>query len=133
MEIAADTDIDVSWHETPIFGPVSELAARGAISAGRQGAYETYHRRLIQTPVQVTIPFLQILAEDLSLDVDQFTQDISAAETQRDLDRAAALAGIFRFVGTPAMVVGRTVVQGKISETNLRQLIARETADGHLG
>ena len=133
IDIAADTLIDVSWHETPIFGPASVLAARGAIAAGQQGAYQAYHKRLNRTPVQVTTPFLLQLADRLGLDPEQFESDMNSAATQNALDHAAALAQIFRFVGTPALVVGRTVVQGKISPTNLRQLIAREATDGHFG
>ena len=133
MDIAKDTEIDVSWHETPIFGPHSVLAAKSAIAAGNQGAYEAYHRRLNRTPVQATIPFLLQIADRLGLDQTRFKSDMMSAATQTKLDRAAALSSIFGFIGTPSMVVGRTVVQGKISPTNLRQLIAREAADGHLG
>lgn len=42
------------------------------------------------------------------------------------MNRAAALAEVFRFIGTPSMVVECTVFQGRISKTNLRQLIAIE-------
>jgi protein-disulfide isomerase len=133
MEIADEGGIDVTWHETPIFGPASILAARGAIAAGRQGAYAEYHERLNRTPVQVSVSFLLSLAEQLGLDVNQFEADMQSSLTQSRLDDAAALSAIFGFIGTPAMVVGRTIVQGKISPTNLRQLINRERADGHIG
>jgi hypothetical protein len=40
------------------------------------------------------------------------------------------LAELFAFVGTPALVVGRTVVQGEINDARLERLIARERMDG---
>lgn len=126
IEVMGEERIEVSWHETPLFGEASELAARAAIAAGAQGAYVAFHDLLVSRPVVVSVPYLQGLVDELGLDVVQFTADLSSDDTQAVLNRAAALAEVFRFIGTPAMVVGRTVFQGRISKTNLRQLIAIE-------
>lgn len=133
VEMADHENIDISWHETPIFGPTSELAARAAIAAGAQGAYVAFHERLMRTPVQVTPQYLARVAGEFALDIERFQADMHSPQADRALAVSSALAGIFGFIGTPALVVGRTAFQGNISPTNLRQLIAREAADGHLG
>ncbi len=128
IELAQSDAIDVSWQDRPIFGPASILAAKGQIAAGRQGAYEDFHAALSATPIQVTRPFLVQLAGRLDLDVAQFQSDFDSGDVLQNLGRARALADQFGFVGTPAMVVGRTVVEGRISPTNLEQLIELERA-----
>ena len=57
-------------------------------------------------------------------------RDMDGAAVSRRLAESAALAGLFGFAGTPALVVGRTVVVGAIGEARLRALIARERRDG---
>ncbi len=128
LRIAADSEIDVSWHETPIFGEASLISAKGHIAAGRQNQYAPFHKVLAGAPVLATEPYLLTVAERLGLDTEQFAADLKSDETLQDLGRAAALANIFGLVGTPALVVGRTLVVGQISEVNLRQLIALEAA-----
>ena len=122
-------DFDISWHETPLFGEASVLSAKAHIAAGRQMAYAPFHKRLIRTPVQVTYPFLERVAESQGLDLERFEADFNSDQTLRDLGRSQALANAFGLIGTPALVVGHTLVVGQISETNLRQLIDLEIAE----
>ena len=133
--IAASTaeNVDITWHEVPLFGEPSVLAARAAIAAGVQGAYVPFHEALVSRPVVVSRPYLARMVDDLGLNQVQFWSDFDSKETQEKLDRAKVLFDRFRLIGTPGMVVGRTLVQGRISPTNLRQLIAREEADENLG
>lgn len=51
----------------------------------------------------------------------------------RELAVSASLSRIFGFIGTPAMVVGRTVIQGNTSEEVLRRVIEIEREDGRQG
>ena len=125
--------MDITWHQVPIFGEASELAAKAAIAAGEQSAYVVFHDTLVSRPVVMTRPYLARVASDLGLDQNQFWADFDSAKTQKKLDRASVLFDRFRLIGTPGLVVGRTLVEGRISSTNLQQLIERERADGHLG
>jgi len=116
-------------HEVPIFGAASQWAARGAIAARAQGQGRAYFDRLVGTSFIANPPWLQSLAEELGLDTALFMADMNAAETTALLQQAAQLHKLFGFVGTPALVVGRTVLQGAITETNLRQLIDLERTE----
>lgn len=114
-------------HETPIFGPRSVWAARGAIAARAQGQGDAYFSRMIRSQVIANPVYLRNLAADLGLDPQRFAADMQSATTEAEIAQSAALARLFRFVGTPALVVGRTALQGAITETNLRQLIDLES------
>lgn len=132
LETESDGMIQISWHEQPIFGESSELAAKAAQAAKMQGEYAQFHERLIKTPFQATPEYIKALADNVGVNYGQLLRDMSGDEVARTLLDSAALAEIFAFIGTPAMVIGRTVVQGEISSEMLKNIIDQERSDGSL-
>ncbi len=132
IEAAAPRRIRMSWHELPLLGDASMTAARGALAAKRQGTYLAFHRRLMNSRFQTTPDYLATLAQDLGVDAERLANDMQSDAITKEIANSLALARIFGFIGTPALVVGRTVVQGEISEPRLERLIERERADGPL-
>lgn len=126
----ADDGLRIAWHEWPIFGKPSEDAAKAALAAGRQGAYRAFHARLMRSGFAPTPGYLRAVATEIGIDPERLLLDMESVEVGEDIADARGLAAIFGFIGTPALVVGRTVVVGSISEEMLRALIARERADG---
>ncbi|WP_170134032.1 DsbA family protein [Palleronia aestuarii] len=129
-EIAKNGGIAVAWHELPLLGDASVTAARGALAAKRQDAYLAFHRRLMRAPFQTDRTYLGLLAREIGVDEAEFIADMDSAAVADEIRRSRALSRIFGFVGTPALVVGRTVVQGEIGSATMRRLIERERADG---
>ena len=123
-------EIAVAWHELPLLGDSSNLAAKAALAAKRQGAYVAFHERLMKTPFQATPEYLSRLAIDIGVDEGRLTADMQSAEVDRELEDSSALAQLFAFVGTPALVIGRTVVQGQISDRMVREIIELERQEG---
>jgi predicted DsbA family dithiol-disulfide isomerase len=109
-------------HELPIFGAPSELAARASVAAARQGKQQQLRQRFMRTPLVAEEASVQRVAADLGLDVDRLTRDMASAEVQAELDRTRALADVFGFIGTPGLVVGRTVLNGAIPYALLRRI-----------
>lgn len=122
--------VQIAWHEWPVFGKPSELAARAALAARRQGAYAAFHERLIRTSFVPTPAYLRSISEEIGIDLDRLLEDMESPEVEREIGAARALAATFGFPGTPGLVVGRTVVVGAIDDAELRALIEREIADG---
>lgn len=122
--------VAVAWHELPLLGDTSNLAAKAALAAKRQGAYVTFHERLMKSPFQATPEYLARLSDDLGINPEQLMADIDSAEIAQQLEESAALARLFVFVGTPALVIGRTVVQGQISDKMIREIIELEREEG---
>ncbi|WP_425439227.1 DsbA family protein [Poseidonocella pacifica] len=116
----------MSFHELPIYGPPSELAARAAIAAGFQGAHSAFHHRLMGSPVVPTRAYLLKLAEDAGIDTARLLSDMQRPEVDRRLATTRALADLFGFVGTPALVVGRTAALGRVSKHTLDELVDLE-------
>jgi protein-disulfide isomerase len=132
IEEADGSGVRISWHELPLLGEGSNLAAKAALAAKRQGAYVAFHKRLMRSPFQATTEYLIALSENIGVNGDQLIADMGSPEVQQELQNSAALAQIFGFVGTPALVIGRTVVQGQMSARRMKQLIERERLDGSL-
>lgn len=129
LEAASNGRIAIAWHELPLFGEASEAAARAALAAKRQNAYAPFHERLMRSNFQATPGFLTRLARDIEVDAARLIADMDSPAITRELEDSAALARLFAFVGTPALVIGRTVVQGQVSDRTIQRLLALERED----
>ncbi|WOI55853.1 DsbA family protein [Palleronia sp. LCG004] len=125
-DLVGNSEIALTRHHLPIFGEASNLASRAAIGAELLGEGEALHRRLVQTPVRVTPSYLEEVAEDLGLAWPELWRTMQSPEVTARLDRSRALSRLFAFVGTPALVVGRTLVQGEIPKRRLSALVELE-------
>lgn len=123
---ARDDRINIIPHEVPLLGRASQFAARAVIAAEAQGAYEAFHARLIRTTFIPNPAYLRSVVESENLDPLQFQRDMQSEATDLRLHESASLFGAFGFVGTPALAVGRTLVNGVISPADLRALIRLE-------
>ncbi len=122
--------VRIAWHEWPMLGHTSELAAKAALAAKRQGAYAAFHDRLVQTSFVPTAAYLRSVSERIGVDADRLLEDMESIGVEDELSKTRGLAALFGFPGTPGLVVGRTVVVGAIGDAQLRALIEREIADG---
>jgi 2-hydroxychromene-2-carboxylate isomerase len=110
----------------PIFGPPSELAARASVAAALQGLQQPLRRRLMRTSIVADERSVLAVATTVGLDTARLLRDMKSASVQAELDRTRALADVFGFIGTPGLVIGRTVVYGSLTATLLRRIIADE-------
>jgi protein-disulfide isomerase len=122
--------IAIKWHELPLLGDASEAAARAALAAGRQGRYAEFQESLIRTPFVANDGYIEALAERIGVDHEQLLRDIASDTLTRELQTTAMLARIFGFIGTPAMVIGRTVVMGEISDRQIFSIVELERNEG---
>lgn len=130
MEQSNPGDISITWHELPLLGEGSELAAKAALAAKRQGAYVGFHEKLMNALFLASPEYVASLAQDLGVDGAQLIADMESDSVARELENSAALGRLFRFIGTPALVIGRTVVQGQISPKLVREIVELEREEG---
>lgn len=126
VDLAKRDDLHLVWHELPLFGETSQMAARAALAAKRQGAYLPFHDRMMGSPFRANPAYLAVLAGELGLDAAQLQADMASDAVQRQIDDSTALARIFGIAGTPALIIGRTVVQGQVDDRVIRQIISDE-------
>jgi protein-disulfide isomerase len=122
--------VRVIYKEWPILGEASLLASGAALAADRQGRYLAFHARLMNTRLIPTMKLMEDIAAELAVDPEKLRDDMRSPAIAAAITRNSALAHALGFIGTPALVVGRTVVQGEIGRRQLQRLIEEERVAG---
>lgn len=119
-----DRNLRVVMKDLPILGPQSVVAARALLAAQRQGKYAELYDALMGLRGQPTDAAIRAEAERLGLDHARLRRDMEDPAIQRRLDANIALARALRIEGTPALVIGETLVPGAVPLAQIEQLIA---------
>ena len=126
----SDPQLRVVWKELPVLGPVSRTAARASMAAARQGGYLAFHEALMGIRDGLSEESLLAAAERVGLDVDRLQRDMSDPAIEAYLEETNQLARNLGIEGTPAFVIGDTLVPGAVGEARLKQLIAQARSGG---
>ena len=131
--LAEDGNLRYVFKEFPILGKASVFAARAALAAQRQGKYLEFHMAVMPAKGKLTEARVMRLAKTAGLDVDRLRRDMADGTIDDSIRRNLELASALNVNGTPAFVIGDTVVPGAVDIDTLRSLIARERQIGNLG
>ncbi|MFQ6018049.1 MAG: DsbA family protein [Kiloniellaceae bacterium] len=127
--LKSDGNIRLVMKEWPILGPQSVRAARAALASVRQGKYEAFHFALMTEPGDMNDAHIRRVARAVGLDVKQLERDMESDEISEMLRRNRELASALDIRGTPAIVVGDTLVPGAVDLNALRRLVAKARAE----
>jgi protein-disulfide isomerase len=122
--VGADHQLRFIYKEFPVLGPDSETAAHVALAARKQGKYDAFHRAMMATGGHIDEAVIYKVAASAGLDVDRLRQDMKSPDVESELKANFALADDLDISGTPAFIVGDTIVPGAMSPDALKQLIA---------
>ncbi len=123
--IAADGNVRVVIKEFPILGDDSLFAARAALAAGKQGKYAEMHTALMTFKGKLSAQDVEKAAAQLGLDVVRLKDDMAAPEVDQELQQNYNLAESLGINGTPAFVIGDTLIPGAIKLEDLKAHIAK--------
>ncbi|WP_404380450.1 DsbA family protein [Caenispirillum salinarum] len=125
-----DGDVRLVMKEFPILGPASVYAARAALAAREQDKYAEFHEALMTLKGQLTDEAVDAAARDVGLDLEQLKVDMAAPEVDKQISANMALARALDIGGTPAFVVGDTLMPGAVPLERLQQAIAQAREEG---
>ena len=120
-----DPKVRILYKEWPLFGDVSEYAARSALAANWQGKFLTAHDALIGAANDLDKNSqVDAILESVGVDLTQLARDRTAhaAEITAILSRDAQEAAALGFKGTPGIVVGRQLLPRSLTVKELQQL-----------
>jgi protein-disulfide isomerase len=117
-------DVRLVLKDLPILGPNSLLASRALLAAQRQGKYAELHDALLKLKEEPTEPVLKREAEKLGLDWARLRREMDAPAIGRRLEANTKLAAALRIEGTPALIIGDTLVPGAVDLATLEKLVA---------
>jgi protein-disulfide isomerase len=127
--VSKDSGVRVVLKEYPILGPGSEVAARYALAAIRQGKYAEFHSALMndKTPErQLAEPHILEIATSVGLDVGRLKKDAGAPEISGRIENNRTLARKLSISGTPGLVIGGRIESGALSLEALQQAVSDE-------
>ena len=121
--IADDPELKVVMREFPIFNG-SDLAARMALAAAKQGKYAEFHRAMYER-APATPESINAAAVSVGMDMEQALRDGTSEEVNLELARTQALAQQLGFGGTPSWVTGEQAFEGAVGYSGLKAAIDR--------
>ena len=135
MELAelsanSSTQFVITWHELALLGEMSELAARAGLAADRQGAYVAFQKKLMTSALLPTPAYLQEIASSIGIDGKRLLSDMQDPQILAVLQSTKDLSKHLRFIGTPGLVIGRTVILGYMTIDRIEELIELEAGLG---
>ena len=128
--LKTDRQVRVVWKEFPILGPVSTFAARAAMAAERQGKYLRFHVDVMSLRGRLTEAAVMGVARDIGLDIARLRRDMEDPEIGSYLEETARLARAIGVRGTPAFVIGETLVPGAVDGATIREIISEVRSGG---
>lgn len=126
--IASDPGVRVVMKDLPILGPQSVLAARALLAAHRQGGYARLHDALMRLRGEPTEAAIQAEARRLGLDWARLRRDMDDPAISARLDGTLDLARRLGIEGTPALVIGETLIPGAVDRATLARTVAEVRA-----
>jgi len=122
--LAEDHGVKLVYKDLPILGPASTLGSKALIAAQQQGGYDKLREAVMQLPPDTTPAMIQAAAEKLGLDWSRLSHDMDAPGVQQRIDANMKLAHALDIEGTPALVIGDTMVPGALDLPELKKQVA---------
>ncbi len=119
-----DPKLRIVYKEFPVLGEASVYATRMALAARKQGKYLPFHDAMMATKGEINHEVIERVAKATGVDVEKAKAEMNAPEIDALIKRNYALAQALDINGTPAFVVGDTLVPGATDMAGLRELVA---------
>lgn len=124
--LAADKRVQVQFKDWPILGEASQVAARAALAADRQGGYIAMHHALMAERGPLTEVRMRQIADAAQIDGARLEADLAAygRDIDQQLTRQANQAFSLGLRGTPAYLVGPYLIEGGLNDRQLAKAVA---------
>lgn len=122
--MAEDGELRVAFKELPVLGEDSVRAARAALASRMQdeSLYLDFHLALMSAD-DLTAEGIKSVAAGVGLDPDRLSEDMESDEVTAAIDANYQLASALGIEGTPAFVIGETLIPGAVDKARLSSLI----------
>ncbi|HZF44939.1 MAG TPA: DsbA family protein [Sphingomonadaceae bacterium] len=126
-----DPKVRVVYRDWPVFGAVSQRAARLAIASQFQGRHAAFHDALMRTQGKLDEAALKAAARTAKVDWERLQADLAANGAKIDalMRQTQSQAAQLQLEGTPGMVVGNYIVPGAMNITGLMDVVKRVRAN----
>ncbi|MFA7276348.1 MAG: DsbA family protein [Pseudobdellovibrionaceae bacterium] len=128
--IEKDKNLRVILLDLPILSPASEVAAKWALAAHKQGKYWEFHKAVITSSAPKDEENLGKIAATLGLDATKLKADAASEEIATQLKEIRDLAQKLGVSGTPGFVVGGQIIRGYVDLPVFVNMVAEARKSG---
>ncbi len=130
--LADDGNLRFVFKEFPILGRNSVFAARAALAARKQGEkrYVAFHKLMMASKGGLGKAKVFRFAKEAGLEVERLKGDMEDEDINEMIRRNLKLADTLTINGTPAFVIGDTIVRGAVGIKTLKSLVERVRKTG---
>ena len=107
----------------PIPGPKSTLPERAALASRAQGLYEPFHRTLLGADGPFDLDHILAVARSFGLDAERLVRDMEDPALDAPIERNAILVNALGVRGTPAFVIGDSMIRDALPLKQFRAAI----------
>jgi len=125
-----DPKLRIVYKEFPVLGEPSVFASHVALAARRQGKYEAFHRAMMAAKGNIDDDLVLSVAASVGLDLKKIKSDMKSPDIDRIIKANYDAADALAVQGTPALIVGSTLIQGAVEIDTLRENIATARKGG---
>jgi hypothetical protein len=122
--VLEDGNIKVVLIEFPILSKTSELAARLALASKKQNSYSEFHTELMRYRGRIVEDSLLKIAKKIDLNIEQLKKDAFSSKIEGILAKNRLIAQRLELSGTPAFIIGKTVVPGAMDRSQIIKLVS---------
>lgn len=122
-----DPKLRVVLKDFPVLGPDSVEASRVSLAAKNQLQGEKlfdFHLKLMDSKGRVNGERAMAVAKDMGLDMARLQKDLESVEIRSALQENMGLGDKLGLTGTPAFIIGDTVIPGAVGLDPLKQVVA---------
>jgi protein-disulfide isomerase len=122
----SDPKLRVVLKDFPVLGPDSVEASRVALAVKNQLQGQKlfdYHVKVMDSRGRVNGERAMAVAKDMGVDMARLQKDVESPEVRNALQENMALGDKLSLTGTPAFIVGETVIPGAVGVDPLKQLV----------
>jgi protein-disulfide isomerase len=129
--LAGDANARIVYRDLAILGAPSVTAARAALAAARQKKYVPFHDALMAFRGDFNDTDIFGIAMQVGLDIERLKADMQDPAITETLDANYGLARTLGVEGTPAYIVGDTVISGIATSAELQAAADAVRLKGH--
>jgi len=123
--LETDKNVRFVFQEMPILSEASELAAKWALAAHKQGRYFDYHVALMNHRGNKDEAALVAVAEELELDVEQMKKDAASEDVEKAIQESRKISQEIGIRGTPAFIVNGELKRGYLGKDGIAKAIEK--------
>ena len=124
--IDKDKSVRMVFKDFPILTPVSQFAARAALASRKQDKYLPFHFAMMGQRGQMNQRMVLAIASEVGIDLEQLKADMSDPAIDEIIKRNKRLAEGLGIEGTPAFVIGETLIPGAADMDYIKKTIKKE-------